>query len=140
MVKIQSICLLHKEQKKGATIPKHNRILMDKSLNTMVCFSNPWTERLPNSLRVPIILLLHKKAYWALSLMTHYHFQTPVESHFVIEGLSSTSTCLSSEIQNPKQLQSSECLSMQISEILHKSIEFQLPGKFATIWGNIFLT
>lgn len=41
MGKIQSLCVLHKEQKKGAPIPKHNRMLTDKLLNTMVCFSNP---------------------------------------------------------------------------------------------------
>lgn len=34
MVKAQSIYLLHKGQKSGVTIPKHNRIFMDKSLNT----------------------------------------------------------------------------------------------------------
>lgn len=61
MVKTQSIYLLHKEQKKGATVSKHNRIFMDKSLNTTGCSSNAWIERLPNSLRVPIILLQHKK-------------------------------------------------------------------------------
>lgn len=63
-------------------------------LNTMGRFGNPWIETalFPRSANY---FIATGKAYWALSHMVHYHFQTPMGSRSVTEGLSSISTFLS---------------------------------------------
>lgn len=144
MVKAQSIYLLHKGQRSGVTIPKHNRIFMDKSLNTeyhgmLQQFLNrdcpiPWESQLFYCNKESI---LGTCPYGSLPLSNPHgklFCYRRSEQHFYLFILENVQL-----IQNPKWPQSSKYPSVQITEILHISIEFKSLSTSAMISGNVFL-